>query len=390
LLFLMETHHQVSTDSHQNIYFLTIGIDGSVQETCIADCQFGIKNRTAIICKDKKQTQHFLLPIISSEKINNVSQTGELLEGQFNLISIQECKGLEFDTVYVIDFDMFENEKYVAYTRALGQLIVLKDNLAELLNRENEEKRRKEEERKKKVAEERKHIESQASKAKEKEKCIGDLIAVLTQILEKQIKTAKEKHECVEALAGALTQILDKRMREEAEKQKKEIRDGTGKQIEQITEGTDEKGIRATIKTGDDADGRSDGSKDRVSEKEKKLEEEITLLAAYCEELKRRDIEKEKKELERKSRIYELAIGKLQAGTPELLQEAIYLLETIADYNDSTEQMIHVKMKLEQIASAEEERRKNYRTQNLCQHCGGSFKGFGKKYCRNCGRKKDY
>jgi superfamily I DNA/RNA helicase len=224
LLFLMETHHQVSTDSHQNIYFLTIGIDGSVQETCIADCQFGIKNRTAIICKDKKQTQHFLLPIISSEKINNVSQTGELLEGQFNLISIQECKGLEFDTVYVIDFDMFENEKYVAYTRALGQLIVLKDNLAELLNRENEEKRRKEEERKKKVAEERKHIESQASKAKEKEKCIGDLIAVLTQILEKQIKTAKEKHECVEALAGALTQILDKRMREEAEKQKKEIR----------------------------------------------------------------------------------------------------------------------------------------------------------------------
>ena len=32
----------------------------------------------------------------------------------------------------------------------------------------------------------------------------------------------------------------------------------------------------------------------------------------------------------------------------------------------------------------------NYRSQNLCQYCGGRFKGFVQKTCVNCGRPKDY
>ena len=44
---------------------------------------------------------------------------------QLNLMTIQDAKGLEFETVYVIDEGMSDNEKYVAYTRALNRLIVI-------------------------------------------------------------------------------------------------------------------------------------------------------------------------------------------------------------------------------------------------------------------------
>ena len=38
-----------------------------------------------------------------------------------------ECKGLEFDKVYVIESNMSDNDRYVSYTRALEKLIVIKE-----------------------------------------------------------------------------------------------------------------------------------------------------------------------------------------------------------------------------------------------------------------------
>ena len=37
-----------------------------------------------------------------------------------------------------------------------------------------------------------------------------------------------------------------------------------------------------------------------------------------------------------------------------------------------------------------ERRKPIYRSQGLCQHCGGSFKGLFKKTCTKCGKTKDY
>jgi hypothetical protein len=31
-----------------------------------------------------------------------------------------------------------------------------------------------------------------------------------------------------------------------------------------------------------------------------------------------------------------------------------------------------------------------YRSQGLCQHCGGQLKGLFSKKCANCGKPKDY
>ena len=43
----------------------------------------------------------------------------------YNVITVKEAKGLEFKEVFVIDCQMNNNEKYIAYTRALANLIVI-------------------------------------------------------------------------------------------------------------------------------------------------------------------------------------------------------------------------------------------------------------------------
>ena len=40
---------------------------------------------------------------------------------------VDEVKGIEFDKVYVVSNKMGKNEKYIAYTRALSELIVVND-----------------------------------------------------------------------------------------------------------------------------------------------------------------------------------------------------------------------------------------------------------------------
>ena len=140
----------------------SIGIDGCVIENELADCTFEIKDRTAVICKDIKLTNVFLKRYIDSAEINDVSKSHELVDNKFALMTVADCKGLEFDTVYVFDYGMNDNEKYVAYTRALDNLIVISDNLDELKRLEEEEKRREaEEERRKKQEERKKKTEEQ-------------------------------------------------------------------------------------------------------------------------------------------------------------------------------------------------------------------------------------
>lgn len=41
-------------------------------------------------------------------------------------------------------------------------------------------------------------------------------------------------------------------------------------------------------------------------------------------------------------------------------------------------------------ATEEWNKKANYRTQNVCQYCGGKFKGLFSKVCTSCGQKKDY
>lgn len=58
---------------------------------------------------------------------NVLRVTGRISKTKINLMTVYESKGLEFTAVAVSDADMTENEKYIAYTRALKNLAVIKE-----------------------------------------------------------------------------------------------------------------------------------------------------------------------------------------------------------------------------------------------------------------------
>lgn len=51
---------------------------------------------------------------------------GRILNGQLSVLTIEESKGMEFDFVAVYDKNMLRNEKYIAYTRALNELMIIR------------------------------------------------------------------------------------------------------------------------------------------------------------------------------------------------------------------------------------------------------------------------
>ncbi|MDE7264891.1 MAG: hypothetical protein K2N52_01275, partial [Clostridia bacterium] len=75
-----------------------------------------------------------LCAVITSEKsfekyrrksYNVLRETGKISKTKINYMTVYESKGLEFTAVAVADGDMTENEKYIAYTRALKNLALI-------------------------------------------------------------------------------------------------------------------------------------------------------------------------------------------------------------------------------------------------------------------------
>jgi len=77
-----------------------------------------------------------LRAVITSEKnlsayalksYNVVRESGKISKKKINIMTVYESKGLEFTAVAVVDGDMTVNEKYVAYTRALKELAIVRN-----------------------------------------------------------------------------------------------------------------------------------------------------------------------------------------------------------------------------------------------------------------------
>lgn len=79
----------------------------------------------AIIAKEE------YLPLLAKRGCNLLSQSGKISKTKINVMSVYESKGLEFSVVAVYDKDMTDNEKYIAYTRALGELAIISDDITE-------------------------------------------------------------------------------------------------------------------------------------------------------------------------------------------------------------------------------------------------------------------
>ena len=78
----------------------------------------------AFIVKNKNKVSKDILKHLNIIDIHE-NKTDNIPRGRMILYSVQEAKGLEFETVLVDDINMNENEKYVAYTRALDSLYVV-------------------------------------------------------------------------------------------------------------------------------------------------------------------------------------------------------------------------------------------------------------------------
>ena len=57
---------------------------------------------------------------------NILKKSGRISKNKINIMTVYESKGLEFTAVAVADEDMTENEKYIACTRALKELVLIR------------------------------------------------------------------------------------------------------------------------------------------------------------------------------------------------------------------------------------------------------------------------
>ena len=58
---------------------------------------------------------------------NDIGVKGKISRSKINIMSVYESKGLEFTSVVVAEEGMSTSEKYIAYTRALNELAVVKE-----------------------------------------------------------------------------------------------------------------------------------------------------------------------------------------------------------------------------------------------------------------------
>jgi len=121
------------------------GVDGAtVREISRKELEKELSNlnitteRIAILVPRKVIKKNYIEMEILPEKIRAV--IGDKVDnGYISFMYVDEVKGIEFDKVFVIPNRMSKNEKYIAYTRALVELIIVVDeNIPDVDDTESE------------------------------------------------------------------------------------------------------------------------------------------------------------------------------------------------------------------------------------------------------------
>ena len=80
----------------------------------------------AIIFLRRVKKSIYINSDLISEEIRDV--IGDKIgNGYISLMNVDEIKVIEFDEVYVLPNRMSKNERYISYTRALSELIIIVD-----------------------------------------------------------------------------------------------------------------------------------------------------------------------------------------------------------------------------------------------------------------------
>ena len=110
------------------------GVDGAnVRELRRADLESElssldmISDRIALLVprKVKSKKKYLDEKILTDEAKNHIGD--QIGNGYISLMYVDEVKGIEFDKAYVVPKGMTKSEKYIAYTRALSELVIVVD-----------------------------------------------------------------------------------------------------------------------------------------------------------------------------------------------------------------------------------------------------------------------
>ena len=120
----MEITQYINNVLHKRM--IPIGLSGSVTEVSSGQCKYMKDGRTALIFANKKQLRQFQSKYGKSKEFQSVGdRTQKTNDDKILLLTVGQSKGLEFETVYAHPDGMTDNEKYVAFTRALANLFVV-------------------------------------------------------------------------------------------------------------------------------------------------------------------------------------------------------------------------------------------------------------------------
>ena len=130
---MVHTLNQNYRNTNQIVHFVStnlgldmqsIGYDGpQVSQVSVRGISGFFKEKKglkAVICADSKKAEYL------RKTYNDIGAKGKVSRAKVNIMSVYESKGLEFTSVVVIEDGMSASEKYIAYTRALKELAVVK------------------------------------------------------------------------------------------------------------------------------------------------------------------------------------------------------------------------------------------------------------------------
>ena len=111
---------EFGADANEHVSFVDAGMPGmlpTLNKMCVRQA---VKTGMGLNAAINKYSE------FSRKNYNILRETGKISKTRINLMTVYESKGLEFTAVAVADSDMTDNEKYIAYTRALKELAVIR------------------------------------------------------------------------------------------------------------------------------------------------------------------------------------------------------------------------------------------------------------------------
>lgn len=91
----------------------------------LSEINLGDEKIAILVPRSVRKKNYLIMDILPSDIQSAIGQKIE--NGQIFFMYVDEVKGIEFDRVFVIPNRMSKNEKYIAYTRALSELVIVVD-----------------------------------------------------------------------------------------------------------------------------------------------------------------------------------------------------------------------------------------------------------------------